>query len=200
MNEHVLQTRLQHNRLLVAIPRVISGNCVLASLLLASISPALAIPPPPAQPPLLRKAKMTVKVQLIEAADGTVFRITELCKVNGTIPVYADDGRAAQFYGAEIQGCSMLKDGAKLPVSISGVKAVSTKTGSFAHAYIGVVPPNAVPGCPDICGPQPLADSRAEVRVRGSAKSISFSLAPNPASILRAKPTVWLDADVEIVD
>lgn len=200
MNEHVLQARLQHNRLSAEIPSGISRTCILASLLLASISPALAIPPPPAQPPLLRKAKMTVKVKLIEAADGSVFRITELCKVSGTIPVYADEGHAARFHGAEIQGCSMLKDGAKLPVSISGVKAVSTKTGSFAHAYIGVVPPDAVPGCPDICGPQPLADSRAEVRVRGSAKLISFSLSPNPVSILGAKPTVWLDADVEIVD
>ena len=200
MNEHVVQPRMQHYRLSAAIPRVICRNCVLASLLLASTSPALAIPPPPVQPPLLRKAKMTVKVQLIEAANGTAFRITELCKVSGTIPVYADEGDAAPFYGAEIQGCSMLKDGAKLPVSISGVKAVSTKSGSFAHAYVAVVPPDAVPGCPEIFGPQPLADSRAEVRVKGSAKSIKFSLSPNPVSILGAKPTVWLDADVEIVD
>jgi hypothetical protein len=143
---------------------------------------------------------MTVKVQLIEAANGRVFRITELCKVSGTIPVYADEGHAASFYGAQIQGCSMLKDGETLPVSISGVKAVSTKTGTFAHAYVGVVPPNAVPGCPDLCGPQPLADSRAEIRVTDSAKSIEFSLSPNPVSLLRAKPTVWLDANVEIVD
>lgn len=191
---------MKHDTLSAAIPRVIFRNCVLASLLLANTSLALAIPPPPAQPPLLREAKMTVKVQLIEAANGTVFRITELCKVSGTIPVFADEGHAARFYGVEIQGCSMVKGGAKLPVSISGVKAVSTKTGSFVHAYVGVVPPDAVPGCPDICGPQPLADSRAEVRVRGSAKSINFSLSPNPVSVLRAKPTVWLDADVEIVD
>lgn len=200
MSKYVLRLRMQHYRLSAALPRVISRNCALASLLFASTSLALAIPPPPAQPPLLRKARMTVKVQLVEAADGTVFRITELCKVSGTIPVYADEGHAARFYGAEIQGCSMVKDGQKLPVSISGVKAVSPKTGSFVHAYVGVVPPDAVPGCPDICGPQPLADSRAEVRVKGSTKSIEFSLSPNPVSILGAKPTVWLDANVEIVD
>ena len=143
---------------------------------------------------------MTVTVQLNEAANGTVFRITELCKVSGTIPVYADEGHAASFHGAQIQGCSMLKNGQKLPVSISGVKAVSTKTGSFARAYVGVVAPDAVPLCPDLCGPQPLADSGAEVRVKGPAKSISFSLRPNPVSLLNAKPAVWLDANVEIVD
>jgi hypothetical protein len=143
---------------------------------------------------------MTVKVQLVEAANGTVFKITELCEVSGSIPVYADEGYAARFYSTEIQGCTMLKDGQKLPVSISGVKAVSTKTGSFAHAYVGVVPPDAVRLCPDLCGPQPLADSRAEVRVKGSTKSISFSLSPNPVSLLNAKSTVWLDANVEIVD
>lgn len=198
MNEHVLQ--LRDHKLSATLQRVMSRNCALASLLLASASPALAIPPPPARPPLLRKAKMTVKVQLIEAANGRVFRITELCKVSGTIPVYADEGNAASFHGAEIHGCSMLKDGRKLPVSISGVKAVSAKTGSFADAYVGVVPPDAVPLCPDLCGPQPLADSRAKVRVKGSAKSLSFSVSPNPVSILNSKPTVWLDADVEIVD
>lgn len=200
MRQHVLQASTLHYRLSAAIPRAISRNRILASVLLASTLPALAIPPPPAQPPLLRKARMTVKVQLVEAANGTVFRITELCKVSGKIPVYADKGHAARFYGAEIQGCSMLKNGQKLAVSISGVKAVSTKTGSFAHAYVGVVPPDAVSLCPDLCGPQPLADSRAEVRVKGSARSMSFSLSPNPVSILNAKPTVWLDADVEIVD
>lgn len=198
MNEHVLQVR--HYKLSAALQRVISRNRALASFLLASASPALAIPPPPARPPLLRKAKMTVKVQLVEAANGSVFRITELCKVSGTIPVYADEGYSARFHGAEIHGCSMLKDGRKLPVSISGVKAVSAKTSIFAAAYVGVVPPDAVPLCPYLCAPQPLADSRAEVRVTGSAKSLSFSLSPNPVSILNAKPTVWLDANVEIVD
>lgn len=200
MHGHVLQTPIQHDGLSVTTPRVLSRNCVLASLLLASTPLALAIPPPPAQPPMLRKATMTVTVRLVEAANGSVLRITELCEVSGTIPVYADEGHAARFYGAEIQGCGMLKDGQKLPVSISGVKSVSIKTGSFAHAYVGVVPPDAVPLCPDLCGPQPLADSRAEVRMKGSAKSISFSLSPNPVSILNAKPTVWLDASVEIVD
>jgi hypothetical protein len=200
MYEHLAQLPAQHYRVSAAIARVLFRNRVLAALLLVSTSSAFAIPPPPTKPPMLRKARMTVKVQLIEAANGSVFRITDLCKVSGTIPVYADEGHAAPAHGAEVQGCSMLKDGEKLPVSISGAKAVSTKGGTFAYAYVGIVPPDAVPGCPYLCGPQALADSRAEVRIRGSARSISFSLNPNPVSILDAKPTVWLDADVEIVD
>ena len=50
----------------------------------------------------------------------------------------------------------------------------------------------AYPGCPELCGPQALADSRAKIRVSGSPKSLTFSL--------NAKPAVRLEADVEIVD
>lgn len=191
---------MQHYRLSAAIARIFSWNYVLAILLLVSTSPTLAIPPPPAKPPMLRSAKMTVKVQLIEAANGQIFRITELCKVSGTIPVYADEGRAASAHSAEIRGCSMLKDGERLPVSIWGVKAVSKKAGTFARAYVGIVPPDAVPACPDVCGPQPLADSGAEIQVSGSPKLLKFNLSVNPGTVLLAKPTVWLDAQVDIVD
>lgn len=195
-----MQPPSQHHRLSAAIARILSQNVVLAILLLVSASPLLAIPPPPAKPPMLRSAEMTVKDQLNEAANGQVFRITELCKVSGLIPVYADDGRAAYAHSAEIRGCSMLKDGKKLPVSIWGVKAVSKKAATYARAHVSIVPPDAVPGCPDVCGPQPLADSGAEIQVSGSPKLLKFSLSVNPGSVLLAKPTVWLDAQVEIVD
>jgi len=172
----------------------------MAVVLLASMSPALAFPPPPDKPPLLRQASMTVTVTLVEAANGQVFRITELCKVSGKIPVYADDGDAASWHLAQIHGCHMLKNGKKLPVAVSGVMAVSKKTGTYARAYVEVVPPDAVPLCPDLCGPQPLADSRAEMRVGGSPKSLKFNLNVNPGAVLNAKPTVWFDAEVEMVD
>lgn len=94
----------------------------------------------------------------------------------------------------------MLKNGEKLPVSIWGVKAVSNKAGTLARATVKVVPPDAVPACPDLCGLQPLADSRADIQVSGSPELLRFSLNVNPGSVLRAKPTVWLDAEVEIVD
>jgi hypothetical protein len=172
----------------------------MAIMLLASMSPALAFPPPPDKPPLLRQASMTVTVTLIEAANGQVFRITELCKVSGKIPVYADDGNAASWHLAQIHGCHMLKKGKKLPVAVSGVMAVSKKTGTYARAYVKVVATDAVPLCPDLCGPQPLADSDAEMRVSGSPRSLKFKLDVNPVSLLNAKPTVWLDAEVEMVD
>jgi hypothetical protein len=172
----------------------------MAIILLASMSPALAFPPPPDKPPLLRQASMTVTVTLVEAANGQVFRITELCKVSGKIPVYADGGAAASWHLAQIHGCHMLKKGKKLPVAVSGVMAVSKKTGTYARAYVQVVPPDAVPLCPDLCGPQPLADSDAEMRVSGSPRSLKFKLDVNPVSLLNAKPTVWLDAEVEMVD
>lgn len=109
----------------------------MAIMLLASMSPALAFPPPPDKPPLLRQASMTVTVTLVEAANGQVFRITELCKVSGKIPVYADDGNAAYWYLAQIHGCHMLKKGKKLPVAVSGVMAVAKKN---RHV------------CPRLCG------------------------------------------------
>lgn len=180
--------------------RSLSRSRLLAISLLVSASPVLAIPPPPDKPPVLRKAKMTVMVQLFEAGNGRVTKITELCKVSGKIPVYADDGGAASWYGSNIPGCSMLKNGERLAVSVRGVKAISKESVAYATAVVSVVAPDAVPLCPDLCGPQPLADSQAEVRVSGSPKSMRFSLNANPVSMLNAKPTVWLEAIVEIVD
>ena len=142
---------------------------------------------------------MTATVQLLEAHNGTITNITELCKVNGKIPVYSDDGRAATFHARDIPGCSMLRNGKKLQVSVRGAKAVSKNFMSFATAYVGVTPPDASPLCPDLCGPQALADSSAEIRVSGNPKSIQFRVHPNPISLLHAKPTVWLEADIKIV-
>jgi hypothetical protein len=170
-----------------------------SALLLLSALPAHAIPPPPREPSLLREAKMAVTVQLVEASDGTVTRTTKLCEVRGKIPVYADNGSAASFYAREIAGCSMVRDGKNLPVYVRGAKAISKARITYATASVGVIPPDAVPLC-SICGPQPLADSSAEIRATGTAKSLQFSLHPNPVSILNAKPTVWLEAEIEIVD
>jgi len=142
---------------------------------------------------------MTVTVQLFEAHNGTTTKITELCKVSGKIPVFSDDGRAVLFHTREIPGCSMLRNGKKLKVSILGAKAVSKNAMTFATAYVGVTPPDAVPLCPTLCGPQALADSRSEIRVSGNPKIIQFSVHPNPVSLLNAKPTVWLKADIKIV-
>lgn len=171
---------------------------LLAVLLLLEIVPAHAIPPPPPQPRLLREAKMTVVVRLIETRNGITHEITELCKVSGKIPVYADEGRAYSFHTREIAGCKMPRMGKKLDVSVRGAKAMSKNSVTFATANVEVVGPDAVPLC-SICGPQPLADSRAETRISGNPASISFNLIPNPISLLNAKPTVWLEADVEIV-
>lgn len=77
-----------------------------------------------------------------------------------------------------------------------GAIAISHGPVTFAFASVSVVPPDAVPLCPEMCGPQPLADSGGEIRIRGNAKSIEFSLNPNPVSLLNAQPTVWLEADV----
>ena len=189
-----------HEKPPTAIGRRIFRNGLLAISLLASVSPAGAIPPPPPLAPLLRHATMTVTVRLIEAKNGEVSKISELCKVSGTIPVYSDTGRPASFNAQEIEGCSMLRNGEKLSVSVWGTKAISNSTGSFASAGVSVIPPDAVPGCVALCGPQPLADSRADIRVSGNPKTMNFSLSPNPGSVLKAKPTVWLEADVEIVD
>jgi hypothetical protein len=142
---------------------------------------------------------MTVTVQLIEAGNGQVRKITRLCRVSGKIPVYSDNGRAASFTTREIAVCQMPRNGKNLDISVSGAKAVSKTSRVYATANVSVVPPDAAPLCP-ICGPQPLADSSAEIRVSGAPRSISFSLKPNPVSILNARPTVWLEADVEIVD
>lgn len=176
-------------------------NGVLAMSLLASVSPARATPAPPPLAPLLRQAEMTVTVRLIEAKNGVVSKFSTLCKVSGKIPVYADNGPPASFNPAEIEGCSMPRKGGKLEVSVWGAKAVSASRGAYATAGVDVIPPGAPPACAHhLCGPQPLADSRAEIRVSGTPKRMEFSLNPNPASVLKARPSVWLEAEVEIVD
>jgi hypothetical protein len=147
---------------------------------------------------LLRKAKMTATVQLIEATNGQVTRIIELCKVSGEIPVYADDGGTAYAHGWEIPGCSMSKNGKNLAVHVRGAKAISKSRVTYATATVHATPPDARPLCPDMCDPQPLADSSAEIRVSGTPKSVAFSLKTNVVSMLNTKPTVWLEADVTI--
>ncbi len=188
-----------HDKLLAAIARRLSRNRLLAMSLLLSALPAHAIPPPPPAPPLLREARMTVMVKLIEASNGQVTKMTKLCKVSGKIPVYSDNGSAALSNAREIAGCKMLKNGKNLNISVRGAKAISKDSVTYATASVSVVPPDAVPLC-SRCGPQPLADSRAEIRVSGTPKSMTFNLNANPVSMLNAKPTVWLEADIEIVD
>jgi len=176
-------------------------NGLLAMSLLASVSPALATPAPPPLALLLRQADMTLTVRLIEAKNGVVSKITTLCKVSGRIPVYADNGSPASFNPAQIEGCSMPRKGENLEVSVWGAKAVSASRGAYATAGVDVIPPGAPPACAHhLCGAQPLADSSAEIRVSGTPKRMQFSLNPNPASVLKASPSVWFDAEVEIVD
>lgn len=172
---------------------------ILTIWLSATALPAHSIPPPPPEPALLREAKMAVTVQLIEAHNGTVTKITKLCDVVGKIPVYSDDGRAASSHARDIASCSMIRNGQNLRVHVRGAKAISKTHVTYAIASVGVVPPDAVPLC-SMCGPQPLADSRGEIHVSGKPRSLKFSLSPNPVSILNAKPTVWLEADVEMID
>ncbi len=172
----------------------------LALPLLVSASLAHAIPPPPPEPPQLRTARMTVTIKLVEASHGQVSRITPLCKVSGTIPVYADDGRAAGFYGREIAGCRMPWKGQNLDVSVRGALAIARGPVTFATARVSAVPPDAVPLCPDVCAPQPLADSSGDIRVGGTPGSLAFSLTPNPVSMLNARPTVWFEADIAMLD
>lgn len=168
--------------------------------LLVSASLARAIPPPPPEPPQLRQARMTVTIKLVEASHGRVSRITPLCKVSGTIPVYADDGRAAGVHGREIAGCRMQWKGHNLDVSVRGAMAIARGPVTFATASVSVVPPDAVPLCPDLCAPQPLADSAGDIMVGGTPRTIEFSLTPNPVSMLNARPTVWLEADIAMLD
>lgn len=142
---------------------------------------------------------MTATVQLIEASNGTVTKISKLCEVSGKIPVYADEGNAASVHARDIAGCSMMWKGENLPVQVQGAKAMTTSGGTYAAASVTVVPPDAVP-LYSICGPQPLADSRAHIRVSGAPKTVMFSLVSNHVSLLNAKPTVWLEAEVRIDD
>jgi len=184
-----------------AAARRLFRNGALALSLLASLPPALATPAPPPLAPLLRQADMTVKVQLIETKNDVVSKITTLCKVSGKIPVYANSDSPASFNPAKIEGCSMPWKGQNLEVSVWGAKAVSEALGAYASAGVDVIPPGAAPACAHhLCSSQPLADSRAEIRVSGTPKRMEFSLNPNPTSVLKARPKVWLEAEVEIVD
>jgi hypothetical protein len=175
-------------------------HCLCSLSLLASVLPANATPAPPPLAPLLHHARMTVTVRLIEAKNGQVSKVSTLCKVSGKIPVYSDTGRPASFNALEIEGCTMPGKGETLSVTVWGAKAISQDQLAFATAGVSVVPPGAVPACAHLCGPQELADSRAEIRASGNPKLMKFSLNPNPASALKARPSVWLEADVEIVD
>lgn len=184
----------------MAIQPIFLRNCFLAIALLASVFPARATPAPPPLAPLLHQARMTVTVRLIEANKGQVSKISTLCTVSGNIPVYADNGGPASFHPREIEGCTMPRNGENLGVSVWGAKAVSTDRAAFASAGVSVTPPGAVPACAHLCGLQPLAASRADIRASGNPKSIRFSLNPDPMSALKARPSVWLEADVEIID
>jgi hypothetical protein len=57
---------------------------------------------------------MTVTVELVEAKNGLVHKLSKLCSVSGKIPVYVDEGRPASFNGGEIPGCTMLWKGQTL--------------------------------------------------------------------------------------
>lgn len=184
----------------IAIMRSLSPNRWLTMPLLLSALTAHAIPPPPPPPPKLGEARMTVTVQLVEAGNGQVSKLTKLCQVSGKIPVYADDGSATRANGREVPGCTMLWKGQSLSVSVLGAMAIARGPFTFATASVSVVPPDAIPLCPEMCGPQPLADSRGEIRVSGTPRSLKFSLKPNPVSMLNAKPTVWLEADIAIAN
>jgi hypothetical protein len=179
--------------------RLLCHRWITVPLLFGSLS-AHAIPPPPPPPPQIREARMTVTVRLFEARHGQVNKVTDLCKVSGRIPVYADDGSAAGANGRELPGCTMPWKGRRLNVSVRGAVAVARGPVTVAIAGVRVVPPDAKPLCPGICGPQALAESNGEVRIGGAPRFFKFSLSPNPVSILPARPTVWLDAEVEIAD
>jgi hypothetical protein len=142
---------------------------------------------------------MTATVKLVEAHNGQVTKITKLCRVSGKIPVYSDNGRATRSNTREISGCNMTWKGENQRISVSGAIAISKGPTTFATASVSVVPPDAIPLCP-ICGPQPLADSSAEFKVSGVPKSLTFNLNPNAVSMLNSKPTVWLEAEIEVVN
>ncbi|MEJ7807508.1 MAG: hypothetical protein WKG03_16485 [Telluria sp.] len=144
---------------------------------------------------------MTITVQLVEASNGAVHKLTKLCKVSGKIPVYADDGSATRANALDVSGCKMLWKGKSLRVSVRGAMAIA-KEGrmTYVTSSVGVVPPDARPLCAGVCAPQPLADASGEIEVSGTPKRLKFSLTPNPVTILNAKPTVWLEADIVVVD
>jgi hypothetical protein len=168
-------------------------------LFLSLVGRAHATPPPPPEPPRLRTAQLQVTVKLIQAKAGTVESVTPVCDTRGTIPVYAISGDAPSGHQGPVPGCVLTWKGKKLDVSITGALSVSAESMAWAAASVSVTPSDAKPGC-SMCGPQPLADSRANVKVSGASKSVTFDLAPNPVSILRSSPTVWFEATVTIVD
>jgi hypothetical protein len=144
---------------------------------------------------------MRVKVRLIEAKRGTITRDTTLCEAQGRIPVYAGgNDTPPDPREGPIPGCEMSWEGKKVEVLVRGALSSIQGPAMWASTRISVTPPDAKPGCPNICGPQPLADSRADVRVSGSPTMLTFGLQPNPVSILRSDPTVWLEGEVVIVD
>jgi hypothetical protein len=168
--------------------------------LLFSTLTAQAIPPPLPPPRQLREARMTVTVKLVEASQGRVNKLTELCTVSGKIPVYADDGYASRENTRDIHGCQMQWKGKSLNVSVRGAVAMAKGPVTLAIAGLSVIPPDAKPGCPEVCGLQALADSHGEITISGAPHSLKFSLNSNPVSILNAMPTVWLEADVEVAN
>jgi hypothetical protein len=176
-----------------------SRRRMLAISLILGALPAYAIPPLRPAPPVMRNARMTANVQLVEAHNGQVTRITKLCKVSGKIPVYSDSSSPTHSNTWEISGCNMTWKGKNQPISVRGAIAISKGRITFATAGVSVVPPDAIPLC-SVCGPQPLADSSAEFKVSGVPKSLAFNLNPNPVSILNAKPTVWLEAEIEVAN
>lgn len=93
----------------------------------------------------------------------------------------------------------MTWEGKNQSISVSGAVAISKGPITFAVAIVSVVPPDAISLC-SVCGPQPLADSSAEFKVSGVPKSLMFNLNPNPVSMLNTKPTVWLEAEIEVVN
>ena len=171
-------------------------------LLVTLVGGALATPPPPPVPPQLRTAEMRVKVRLIEAKGGTGRGSTMLCEVQGRIPVYVGWNDTPPDHHGPIPGCKMSWKGRTLDVLVHGAISSIQGPAMWASGIVSVTPPDAKPGCPDtrLCGPQPLADSRANVRVSGAPKMLTFDLQPSPISILRSDPTVWLEVKVVIVD
>ncbi|HNN92174.1 hypothetical protein [Haliangium sp. UPWRP_2] len=173
-------------------------SAALVSVLVSLAGDANAIPPPPQEPPRLRTAQLRMKVQLVQAKAGTVASVLPVCEVSGTVPVYA--GESVSAHHGSVPGCQLTWMGKKLDVSVGGALAVAADSTVLASAHVSVTPPDAKPGCPDLCGPQPLADSRGDVKVNGPAKNITFPLVPNPVSLLRAQPNVWFEATVTFVD
>lgn len=180
--------------------RQVSATSTALILLFGLVEPAAATPPPPPEPPRLRTAQMRATVKLVQAKDGTVEKTTPVCETSGTIPVYSGSGEGPAARHGQIYGCTLTWKGKKLDVWVAGALSVAGETATWASASVSVTPPDAKPGCPDICGPQPLAEARADVKVNNAAKSVTFSLAPNPVSILRSNPSVWFEATVTITD